>query len=276
METIGGQAVIEGVLMRNKNIISIAIRKNKKIILKKQKLRSKASKTPFLRGIINLASTLYIGTKALNYSANMQLGKKEKGNIFITMISLIIAIIFALILFKFIPLLLAQLSLNKLNLSYITFNILDGLIKLIILLLYIIIISQLKDIRRVFQYHGAEHKAVNCYEAKKQLTLKNIKKFSTIHKRCGTTFIILVILISIIIYIFIPKTYSFSLKLLLRIILLPIIAAVSYEILKISARYNNIITRTITYPGLLIQKLTTKEPDNKQIEVAIKALKAVI
>ena len=276
METIGGQALIEGVLMRNKDKISIAVRKNKKIILKRETIKFKESKKPFIRGIINLISTMHVGIKALNYSASIQLNKKEKENKFINIITIIIAVIFALFLFKFLPLLLTQFIDDNLNLSSASFNITDGLIKLIILITYIYAISRMKDIKRVFQYHGAEHKAVNCYESKRQLTIKNVKNFSTIHKRCGTTFIFLVIFISIIVYVFIPKDYSFSLKLLLRILLLPIIASISYEILKFSAKYNNIITRTITYPGLLIQKLTTNEPDNKQIEVAIKALKGVI
>src|SRR3989344_735612 len=276
METIGGQALIEGVLMRNKDKISIAVRKNKKIILKRETIKFKESKKPFIRGIINLISTMYVGMKALNYSASIQLNKKEKENKFMNIITIIIAVIFALFLFKFLPLLLTQFIDNNLNLSSASFNIIDGIIKLTILIMYIYIISRMKDIKRVFQYHGAEHKAVNCYESKISLTIKNVKKFSTIHKRCGTTFIFLVIFISIIIYIFIPKEYSFPLKLSLRILLLPIIASISYEVLKLSAKYNNIITRTITCPGLLIQKLTTNEPDNKQIEVAIKALKGVI
>lgn len=273
---IGGQALIEGVLMRNKEKISIAVRKGKKIITKKETIKFKESKTPFIRGITNLISTMYVGMKALNYSANIQIGKKEKENKFLNVITILIAVVFALFLFKFIPLFLTQLIDNKLKFSSVSFNITDGLIKLIILVSYIYIISRMKDIKRVFQYHGAEHKTVNCYESKMPLTIKNVKKFSTVHKRCGTTFIFLVIFTSIIVYIFIPKEYSFSLKLLLRIIFLPIIASISYEILKLSAKYDNIITKTITSPGLLIQKLTTNEPDNKQIEVAIKSLKGVI
>ena len=273
---IGGQALIEGVLMRNKEKICIAVRKDKKIIVKKEKIRFKESKIPFFRGITNLISTMYVGMKALNYSASIQIGKKEKENKVMSVITILIAVIFALFLFKFLPLLLTQLIDNKLNLSSASFNITDGIIKLVILVLYIYIISRMKDIKRVFQYHGAEHKAVNCYESKKSLTINNVKKFSTTHKRCGTTFIIFVIFTSIIVYVFIPKGYSFLLKLSLRILLLPLIASMSYELLKLSAKYDNIITKTITSPGLLIQKLTTNEPDNKQIEVAIKSLKGVI
>ena len=273
---IGGQALIEGVLMRNKEKICIAVRKDKKIIVKKEKIKFKESKIPFFRGITNLISTMYVGMKALNYSASIQIGKKEKENKVMSVITILIAVIFALFLFKFLPLLLTQLIDNKLNLSSASFNITDGIIKLVILVSYIYIISRMKDIKRVFQYHGAEHKAVNCYESKKSLTINNVKKFSTTHKRCGTTFIIFVIFTSIIVYVFIPKGYSFLLKLSLRILLLPLIASMSYELLKLSAKYDNIITKTITSPGLLIQKLTTNEPDNKQIEVAIKSLRGVI
>ena len=273
---IGGQALIEGVLMRNKEKICIAVRKDKKIIVKKEKIKFKESKIPFFRGITNLISTMYVGMKALNYSASIQIGKKEKENKVMSVITILIAVIFALFLFKFLPLLLTQLIDNKLNLSSASFNITDGIIKLVILVSYIYIISRMKDIKRVFQYHGAEHKAVNCYESKKSLTINNVKKFSTTHKRCGTTFIIFVIFTSIIVYVFIPKGYSFLLKLSLRILLLPLIASMSYELLKLSAKYDNIITKTITSPGLLIQKLTTNEPDNKQIEVAIKSLRGDI
>src|SRR3989344_5378727 len=206
---IGGQALIEGVLMRNKEKICIAVRKDKKIIVKKEKIKFKETKMPFFRGITNLISTMYVGMKALNYSANIQIGKKEKENKVMSVITILIAVIFALFLFKFLPLLLTQLIDNKLNLSSASFNITDGIIKLVILVSYIYIISRMKDIKRVFQYHGAEHKAVNCYESKKSLTIKNVKNFSTIHKRCGTTFIFLVIFISIIVYVFIPKDYSF-------------------------------------------------------------------
>ena len=132
------------------------------------------------------------------------------------------------------------------------------------------------DIKKVFQYHGAEHKAVNCYESGLKLNVKNVKKFSTVHKRCGTTFILLVLTVSIIVYMFIPKTLPFSMNLLLRILLLPFIASISYELLRLNARYDNVFTRTLVTPGLLLQKMTTKEPNDKQINVALKALKGVL
>jgi len=279
---IGGQAVIEGVLMRTKDKAAIAIRKpNQKIKIKKLEIKSfqnKFFKLPLIRGIIALIETLILGIKALNYSANENLEEPEKKQEKISPIYFIITAIFSLILalviFKFIPLLITQALTNKtLIKNKILFNIIEGLLKIIILFAYILIISRMKDIQRIFQYHGAEHKVVNCYENKLPLTLQNIKKFSTIHTRCGTSFIILVLIVSIIIYSFLPSDVTFIKKLTYRILLLPLIAAISYEIIKI--KKSNFLIEILTYPGTLLQKLTTKEPDEKQIEIAVKALNAL-
>ena len=274
---VGGQAVIEGVMMRYKDNLATAVSKKNKIIVKKEKIKFKSSKIPFIRGIINLIETLYIGVKTLNYSAEMQLEKKEKKSSSSMMVfSLIFAFVFALFLFKFMPLYLTRFIDKFLNMNSILFNLLDGIIKISIFILYIHIISKMSDIKKVFQYHGAEHKAVNCYESGLKLNVKNVKKFSTVHKRCGTTFILLVLTVSIIVYMFIPKTLPFSMNLLLRILLLPFIASISYELLRLNARYDNMITGTLVTPGLLLQKMTTKEPNDKQINVALKALKGVL
>ena len=274
---VGGQAVIEGVMMRYKDNLATAVSKKNKIIVKKEKIKFKSSKIPFIRGIINLIETLYIGVKTLNYSAEMQMDKKEKKPGSSMMIfSLIFAFVFALFLFKFLPLYLTRFIDKFLNLNSILFNLLDGVIKISIFILYIFIISKMSDIKKVFQYHGAEHKAVNCYESGLKLNVKNVKKFSTVHKRCGTTFILLVLVVSIIVYMFIPKTLPFYLNLLLRILLLPLIAAISYELLRLNARYDNIFTGALVMPGLLLQKMTTKEPNEKQINVALKAINAVL
>ena len=274
---VGGQAVIEGVMMRYKDNLATAVSKKNKIIVKKEKIKFKSSKIPFIRGIINLIETLYIGVKTLNYSAEMQLEKKEKKSSSSMMVfSLIFAFVFALFLFKFMPLYLTRFIDKFLNMNSILFNLLDGIIKISIFILYIHIISKMSDIKKVFQYHGAEHKAVNCYESALKLNVKNVKKFSTVHKRCGTTFILLVLTVSIIVYMFIPKTLPFSMNLLLRILLLPFIASISYELLRLNARYDNMITGTLVIPGLLLQKMTTKEPNDKQINVAIKAINAVL
>ncbi len=271
--SLGGQALIEGVMILNKErkIGSIAVRRGKNITLKKEKLKLKEPNIPFIRGIVNLFIILYIGIKALNYSTNISLGKKEKISFWEIFFTLVFAVIFGLLIFKFLPLLFATWIDKQTNINNIIFNVIDGIVKVGIFILYVYVISLTKDVYRVFQYHGAEHKAVACYEAGKKLTVKNVQKFRTEHKRCGTSFIFLVLIVSIIIYSFIPKDYSFWLKLFLRIILLPVIAGISYELLKLGARYSWF--EWISYPGLWIQKITTKQPDNKMVEVAIKATK---
>lgn len=283
----GGQAVIEGVMMRTKNKLAIAVRKNnKKIKVKKQKFIPLSNKYkilgwPFVRGIINLVEMLIVGIKALTFSANEAMDEVEEDLTLLQIVfSLALAIGFALLLFKFVPLVLTQLLTRRVVLLqdyYILFNIVDGLIKILLFAAYIFFIAYMRDIHRVFQYHGAEHKVVNCYEAEKKVTVGNAKKFSTLHPRCGTSFILIVFVISIFVYSFIPKEFSFWFKLLFRIILLPFIAGISYEILKLSDKMkDNIIFNAIISPGLLIERLAVREPDDEQMEVAVKAMKGVL
>jgi len=274
MEVIGGQALIEGVLMRNKDLIGIAVRKNNgKIKTEKQKfsLFNKYRKIIFIRGIFVLLETLYIGTKSLIYSANEASDEKEKISNKEIFTSLLLSILFALGFFVFLPLFLTKLLVN----DGILFNIIDGLIRVLIFIIYIIIISFMKDVKIVFQYHGAEHKAVHCYENKQKLTINNCKKFSTIHPRCGTNFLFIVLILSIIIFSFITAK-NLYIKVFSRLFLIPVIASLSYELLRLGAKFENFfLLRLLTKPGLLLQKITTKEPDNKQIEVAISALNLV-
>ncbi len=272
---VGGQALIEGVMIKYKDRLGIAVRNTKgKVIVKKEKLRIKDSNIPFIRGIVNLFVILYIGFKSLNYSANISVGKDEEFSVLEMIFSFLFAIIFGLVLFKFVPLGLTYLLDKTFNINNILFNVIDGVLKVLIFVLYVYLISLMKDVYRVFQYHGAEHKAVACHEANKKLTIKEVQKFHKEHIRCGTSFIFLVLLISIIIYTFIPKDYGFWMKFGLRILLLPVVASLSYEILRLGARYRWF--SFLSYPGLWIQKITTKEPDDKQVEVAIKALKAAV
>jgi uncharacterized protein YqhQ len=277
---VGGQAVIEGVMMKNKDKVVVAVREDTgKIITKEIKPKYKESKIPFVRGMINLVSMMSLGYNALEFSAsvfNKEHEKTEKDwKYSVAMFfSLGFAIIMAIFLFKFLPLSTASLALKFLKLSNFWFNIVDGLMKIFIFVAYVYLISLMPDIRRVFEYHGAEHKAVACYEAKEKLTVENVKKYSTLHKRCGTTFIFFVLFVSIIVYVFIPFDYSFWAKLGLRLLLLPVIVSISYEILRLGARYK--FASFLAYPGLAIQKITTREPDDKQIEVAITALKKVL
>jgi len=291
MDFIGGQAVIEGVLMKNGPKVAIAVRDPKgKITVKKETFNSLTKKykvlnLPFIRGIIILFETMILGIKALNYSTEISLeDEKEKTNkkestklsslsIFFT---IILSIALALFLFKFVPLFLAQTITgisNQFNNRFL-FNIIEGIIKISILIIYISLISLMPDIKRVFEYHGAEHKVVNAYEHN---DLENAKAYSRIHLRCGTSFIIFVLMLSIVVYMFIPMDLSLAMKYIVRILLLPFIAGIGYELIKLSPKYEkNFLFKILIYPGVAVQKLTTKEPDDKQIEVAKKALTSVL
>lgn len=281
---IGGQAVIEGVLMRAPNHYSIAVRKpNNKISVKTEKYipytkRNKFLGLPFIRGVIILIETVILGSKALTYSANESTDEKEeqltKWEIGFT---LLISILAALFIFKLLPLFAANVLTKKLGLSNAWFNIADGLIKIGIFIAYLWAISLMKDVKRMFEYHGAEHMSVHCYEAEKKLTVANVRAYKTMHPRCGTEFLLLVLVISILFYMLIPFGSNFWAKYLLRLLLLPVIAGFSYEVLKITGlHHDKWISRVISAPGMLLQRITTSKPDDKQIEVAIKALVAAM
>jgi len=283
----GGQAVIEGVMIRTRHNISIAVRKNDgRINIKKEKIHPLADRLkflgwPFIRGIVNLFEMMIVGVKALTYSANEAMEEDEEEMTLLQVVfSLAVAIGFALILFKFIPLVIAQLISNNVPFvqqNYILFNIIDGLIKIFLLAAYIYFIAFMEDIYKTFQYHGAEHKVVNAYEEKEKLTVENVKKYSTLHVRCGTSFILIVLVISIFFYSFIPQSFSFWAKFGLRVALLPFIAGISYEFLRFGGKHkHNIVTRILAAPGLLIERLSVREPDDKQIEVAIAAMKKAL
>jgi uncharacterized protein YqhQ len=277
--SIGGQAVIEGVLMKNDDKIAIAVRRpDGKISVKKEKHVSVTKKLkflgwPFFRGTVNLIEMLKIGINALNYSANESLGEEEakitKTEFAVTTV---IAIGVAVGLFILLPLYLTKIT----NTTGIIFNLIDGVIRVVLFVLYILAISLMKDVKRLFQYHGAEHKVVNCHEAGDKLTPSSVKKYTTVHRRCGTTFLLIVLVLSIIIFSLIV-TDSFWIKFGGRILLLPVIAGIGYELLKLGARFpNSFLLNIFLWPGLALQKITTREPDEKQIEVAIKSFKAVI
>ncbi len=275
---VGGQAVIEGVMMKNGPRVAIAVRRpDNKITVKKIRMKSIADKItflkwPFIRGTVNLVEQLIVGIKALNYSANEAIGEEEESiNTWEFTITTIISILVAIGVFVLLPLYLTKITRTE----GILFNIIDGIIRIIFFVAYIAAISLMKDVKRLFQYHGAEHKTVNCYESGKKLTVKNVKKFSTAHKRCGTTFLLIVLIISIAVFSFIVSD-NFWIKFGARIILLPVVAGIGYELLKIGAKYDNWLTKMIIWPGMLIQSMTTREPDNKQIEVAIKSFKTVV
>lgn len=283
----GGQAVIEGVMMRNKHHLAIAVRKpTGKISLRTERIHSISDTIsflgwPFCRGIIAMIEMMVIGVRALNYSANESLGEEEEEMTpFQVGISIALAIGFAILLFKFLPLLLAQLIRNAfpfVKSNYLLFNLADGIIKIALFVLYIGCISLMKDVRRLFMYHGAEHAAVNCYEARKKLTPGNVLRYTTIHPRCGTSFILIVLILSVFVYTFIPQGYSFWTKLGLRVLLLPVIAGIAYEVLRLAGKYReSVFMKIVSWPGMMVQRLTTRRFDAKQAEVAIKALQAVL
>ncbi len=270
---IGGQALIEGVMIRSKEKVAIAVRKKEKIKTvthPTSKISKKLAKIPLVRGIVVLIDSMVIGTKALIYSAKEQ--EEKEGEITNTQIAITttVSFILAIGLFIVLPLIISKL----LTENRFLFNLIDGLLRIIIFLGYLLIVSKSKEIQRIFQYHGAEHMSVHCFEHKEKLTVENVKKYSTVHPRCGTSFLIIVLLLSILIFSVVWHE-DFVIKILQRIILVPVIAAISYEMLKFSAKHNNLFfIKALAYPGLLMQKITTKQPEDAQIEVAIAAVKA--
>ena len=294
-QNVGGQAVIEGVMMQSKNYRAIAVRKSDgEIKLKKERIKSwvqdkKIDKVPFLRGAFVLFETMIQGMKSLNYSSEFFLEEdeeedaidkflkrifKDKANEVIMSVCLVLAMLFSVCLFFLIPTTISGLFSSFIE-SSIILNLIEGIIRISILLLYMLGISKNKDIERVFMYHGAEHKAIYCYESGLELTVENAKKFTTLHPRCGTNFLFIVMFTSIILFSFFGWP-NILVRLVMRIICVPIVAGISYEIIKFLGKYNNILSKIVAYPGMMLQHITTNEPDDEQLEVAIKALKAVI
>lgn len=270
---IGGQAVIEGVMMRNKEKFSVAVRlPNGKIKVKTEKSSPlpKILTLPIIRGTVGLGYMLKDGLQALIWSSNQQLGKDEKltkKELFFTIAT---SLLFAIIIFVAVPFFSAQFFQK----DGAWFNILDGLFRIILFIGYLLIISKMKDMKTLFQYHGAEHKTIYCYEAGKKVTFDNIKQFPRQHHRCGTSFLFLVLITSIIVFSFV--TGAWWIKLGGRILLIPIIAGIAYELIKLGDRFHhNFLAKMLILPGLWLQEITTKEPTEKQIEVAMKALEGV-
>ena len=272
---IGGQAVIEGVLMKSREKLAIAVRlENGKIKIKKETLKSlpKILRLPFVRGITTLVYILLIGIKALVWSANQALGDEDELGMWELIGTLFVSLLFALLFFIGIPFFLTWLT----GLEGFWFNVVEGTIRLTVFIAYVYAISFMKDIRRMFQYHGAEHMAVNCYEFEHNLTVENVKKHSTIHPRCGTSFIMLVLIISIILFTFIPSEVWY-LKLAWRVALVPVVSGVGYELLRLGGKFRkSVVMGILIAPGMWVQKITTQKPSDDMIEVAIESLKAVV
>ncbi len=282
----GGQALIEGVMMLKGKHGASAIIKDDKIKVRTYKIRPLADRNrifrlPFIRGIFSLFDMTYIGMKEMIYSANAASEEEDKESLgkFHIVVSIFLSLLFAIIFFKLFPLGITKLIQNQniIGDNRFIFNLFDGMIRIGIFVLYIFLISLIPDIKRVFAYHGAEHKVVNCYEHGDKLTVENARKYTTLHTRCGTSFLFIVMIFAILIFSIVPIDLPFFILFMVRLPLLLPIAGVSYEILKLSSKFKeNIILRLLILPGLLLQKLTTREPDDKQLEVGIAALKPLI
>ncbi|MDH5266255.1 MAG: DUF1385 domain-containing protein [Candidatus Bathyarchaeota archaeon] len=273
----GGQALIEGVMMRSRTHVVMCVRDpNNKILTNIEKINSLSERhkilgLPFLRGIIGLLETFYLGVKGVYFSANAVLEEEEEK---FTYKELTIVFAMALVLASFffiVPFLLT----NLFGLKGVLFNIVEAIVRLAMFLLYLSLVAMWGEFKRILQYHGAEHKTINAYEARVALKVVNVKRFSRLHPRCGTSFIFIVLLVSILLFSIMPDLGFFA-RLAYRVLLIPVIGAVSYELLKLSGRYkDSIITRILTMPGLAFQRLTTREPDDDMMEVAIKAVEEV-
>lgn len=320
MTSIGGQAIIEGVMMRGPKKTSMAVRKNDgEIVIEEMETKGigKWAKIPLVRGVVSFVSSMVLGVKALMFSAkffddeenddklnkdkqnsknklnennlksdihsNIDSTSKENSSstdeknglsdtaIYVTVF---ISILISVLLFISLPNFVADLFVpQEMTLLY---NVVENVVKIIIFLVYLLAVSKMEDIKRVFEYHGAEHKSIFCYENGEELTIENVRKHSRFHPRCGTSFLLFVILVSIVFFSFLPR-FEFALfNVLVRLLLMPVVAGVSYEIIKFAGKSKNKCIMLLNKPGMWLQRLTTREPDDSQIEVAIMALKAVI
>lgn len=300
--SIGGQAVLEGIMMKGKDSYSLSVRKPDGDIEVEVtdyvsfNERCHTSKIPIVRGVLAFIESLYIGLGTLMKSSEYMedeeetdkkadsktemdekmLDKKEKeeGDKAYIIGTLVLSLIFAIGLFMLLPAFISNLLYKVTDRHWIV-NLAEGLIRMGIFILYVIVISKMPDIKRTFMYHGAEHKAINCMEAGDDLTPENVLKHTRFHRRCGTSFLFIVMFVSIIVFMFV-KTDVIWLRLLSRILLIPVIGGISYEFIRYAGAHDNAISRILSAPGLWIQRLTTKEPDLAMAEVAIKAVEAVI
>jgi len=292
---VGGQAVLEGVMMRSPDKMSVAVRKPDGIItVKIQKFisltkRFKLLGWPIIRGGIILIESLVMGIKALNFSGEVAIEEEKKKenadkpnnkkseNKFLTQLYLGLMVAFSLLvgigIFFYVPLILTQFTGVE---GGVVFNLIDGLIRLIFFLLYLYIISRWKEIRRVFEYHGAEHKSIFAFENENLVSIAVAQKYKTFHPRCGTSFLMVVLIVSILVFIFLGKPHTIGDR-LLRLAFVPVIGGISYELIKLSDKFRgNQLLQLFYAPGLWLQRITTQEPDEKQLEVAVVALKAAL
>lgn len=291
---IGGQAVLEGVMMKNKDTYAVAVRKPNGVIeVKKDTFQSSTGNNkffnlPFIRGVFNFVDSLVLGTRSLNYSASFYEDETMDETAFdqavnkisdnhaeavMSAVTVIISLIVAIGLFMVLPYFLASL-LEKVIRNASLLALLEALIRVAIFLIYVVAISLMKDIRRVYMYHGAEHKCINCIERGRDFTVENVRKSSRLHKRCGTSFLLFVVLVSAVVFFFIRADHVL-LKVALRILLIPVIAGIAYEIIRLAGKSDNLFVRILSAPGMMLQKLTTREPDDDMIKVAMASVEAV-
>ncbi len=296
---IGGQAVIEGVMMKGKKMYALSVRtpdksiKTVKTFTKSAKERCFIWGLPIIRGVVSFVDSLVTGMKVTMKSAElaglddieydeeskfeMWLEKKfgDKLTDYIIYFSVVVSICLCIGLFMVLPTVLGGWITGLLGGSTAVRGALESTIKIVLFLGYMILVSQMKDIKRVFMYHGAEHKTINCFESDMELTVENVRKCTRFHKRCGTSFLVIVLIISIIVFLFVT-TNDFWLRILSRIILIPVIAGLSYEVIRWAGRHDNLLVNIVSFPGIATQLITTSEPDDSMIEVAIASLKAVL
>jgi len=281
MPSYGGQALIEGVLMRGKNALSSAMRApDGKIVIYSEKLqgpyKNKLFQIPFLRGLIILWDSLVVGMKYLTISANVQANEDEKIGTSSLYLAALISISFAILIFFVLPVFITNLLSNFISLNVLTNNLLEGLIRLITIIVYLWLISFMPEINRVFAYHGAEHKTINAYEGHAELNVSSVMNYSVQHPRCGTSFLLTLVVFSIILFSFFGDI-PFLIKLISRIVFIPIIAMFAYEFIRwLGSHLENPIIRLIAMPNMALQKLTTREPSSEMVEVAIKAFTSLI
>lgn len=300
----GGQAVIEGVMMRGRNVYTLAVRTpEEKIFTENKEIHPLSDKhkylgflkLPILRGMIAFVENLVVGTRIITRSAEVagvdeddspeEMGKFDKflfdkfGDKTMDIVmgfSVVLSIFLGVGLFMLLPVFISDLLRKFFNFqSTYILSLVEGIVKLVIFLTYMVLISLMKDIKRIFMYHGAEHKTINCYESGDELTVENVRKHTRLHKRCGTSFLLIVMIVSIIVFMFIQYDVLW-IRMITRILLVPFVAGFSYELIRIAGNSSSKIVEIISKPGLMLQYLTTKEPDDMQIEVAIASLKGVI
>lgn len=291
--SVGGQALMEGIMMRGPEKICVAVRKpNGEIDLSYETVQHHAwSKIPFVRGVFNMAENMVLGYRYLMHSAQVSMGEDyveeeskfdkwmanhfgEKAEKAMMTLAGVMGVFLALVLFMILPTLLVGIVNHFVALGGAKV-VLEGLVKLLIFIGYLFLCTRMKEIHRVFEYHGAEHKTIACYEHGEELTVENVRTHCRFHPRCGTSFLILVLIVSIFLSSVLPWENT-ALRVVYKLLLLPVVMGISYELIKLAGRYDNIFTRIISAPGLWLQRLTTFEPDDSMIEVAIAAVKPVL